>query len=40
MPSSEEIKKALEEIRYPGYSRSIVSFNIVKDIRTTDTGTE
>ena len=40
MASTEEIKKALEEIRYPGYSRSIVSFNIVKDIRSTDAGTE
>ncbi len=40
MASSEEIRKALEEIRYPGYSRSIVSFNIVKDIHSTDEGTE
>lgn len=38
--TSEEILNALEEIKYPGYSRSIVSFNIVKAIRPMDNSTQ
>jgi len=36
MLTVEEVKKALETVNYPGYSRSIVSFNIIKDIRIED----
>lgn len=31
--NKEEIKKLLEEISYPGFKRSIVSFGVVKDIQ-------
>lgn len=34
----EAIRKALESIKYPGYSRSILAFNIVKDIRIAEDG--
>ena len=40
MATVEDVRKALETVKYPGYSRSIISFNIVKDIRMTETGTE
>lgn len=40
MATVEDVRKALESVKYPGYSRSIISFNIVKDIRMTDAGTE
>ena len=40
MATVEDVRKALETVKYPGYSRSIISFNIVKDIRITETGTE
>ncbi|MBR5606733.1 MAG: Mrp/NBP35 family ATP-binding protein [Verrucomicrobia bacterium] len=40
MATVEDVRKALESVKYPGYSRSIISFNIVKDIRITETGTE
>jgi ATP-binding protein involved in chromosome partitioning len=34
MPISEEqIKKALKQVKYPGFSRDIVSFGLVKEIR-------
>ena len=32
----EQIKEALKEVKYPGFSRDIVSFGIVKEIRQTD----
>lgn len=32
--TSEEIKDLLKEVKYPGFSRDIVSFGIIKDIRT------
>ena len=32
MPSENEILNALKEVKYPGYSRDIVSFGIVKDV--------
>lgn len=33
MPSIEEIRKALTEVKYPGMTRDIVSFGMVKDIQ-------
>lgn len=32
MISEEEIKNALKQVRYPGYSRDIVSFGLIKEI--------
>ncbi|MFL6589455.1 MAG: Mrp/NBP35 family ATP-binding protein [Chthoniobacterales bacterium] len=37
MPVTEEqIKEALKQVRYPGFSRDIVSFGLVKEIRIDD----
>src|SRR5436190_16743979 len=34
MPVSEEqVKEALQNVKYPGFSRDIVSFGLIKDIR-------
>ena len=35
----ELIKQALSQVRYPGFSRDIVSFGLVKDIRVDEQGT-
>src|SRR5258706_6337141 len=32
MPAESEIKDALKGVKYPGYSRDIVSFGLVKDL--------
>jgi ATP-binding protein involved in chromosome partitioning len=32
MPNEEEIRNALKQVKYPGYSRDIVSFGLVKEI--------
>ena len=32
MPSKDDILNALKAVKYPGYSRDIVSFGIVKDV--------
>lgn len=40
MSTINDIRTALEAVKYPGYSRSIISFNIVKDIRLSSEGTE
>ena len=32
MPSENQILDALKAVKYPGYSRDIVSFGIVKDV--------
>src|SRR5437016_44774 len=32
MPTEEDIKNALKSVKYPGYSRDIVSFGLVKEI--------
>jgi ATP-binding protein involved in chromosome partitioning len=32
MPSQEAIRNALKAVKYPGYSRDIVSFGLIKDI--------
>lgn len=36
---SDEVLEALKQIKYPGFSRDIVSFGIVRDIRVDDSGT-
>ena len=37
MPVSEEqVKDALKGVKYPGFSRDIVSFGLVKEIRIDD----
>ena len=35
MLTQEDIKNALKAVKYPGYSRDIVSFGLVKEISTT-----
>ncbi len=37
--TSEEVLAALKQVKYPGFSRDIVSFGIVRDIRIDDSGT-
>ncbi len=36
MVTEEQIKQALSSVKYPGYSRDIVSFGIVKQISARD----
>ena len=36
MISEEKIKKALEEVKYPGFTRNIVSFGMVKKLEIKD----
>jgi len=36
--SPDFIREALRQVRYPGFSRDIVSFGLVKEVQTTDTG--
>src|SRR5437870_11050468 len=36
MLTEDDIKKALKTVKYPGYSRDIVSFGLVKQIATSD----
>jgi ATP-binding protein involved in chromosome partitioning len=36
MPSDDEIKNALKAVRYPGYSRDVVSFGLVKETAAKD----
>ncbi len=36
--SSEDVLDALKQVKYPGFSRDIVSFGIVRDIRIDDSG--
>ncbi len=35
MPTEEEIKQALQTVKYPGYSRDVVSFGLLKQISTS-----
>ena len=35
MPTTDDIRAQLETVKYPGFSRSIVSFGLVKDVRVT-----
>ena len=37
MPTIDEIRNQLSTIKYPGFSRDIVSFGLVKDIQVTGT---
>ena len=39
MPGPEEILEALRSVKYPGYTRDIVSFGMVKDIQVSSAGT-
>ena len=36
MPTNDEIQQQLRTVKYPGFSRDIVSFGLVKEIRITD----
>ena len=38
--TAEKIKNLLKEINYPGFSRDIVSFGMVKNVSTTENGVE
>src|SRR5215475_5279973 len=38
MPSSNEILDELKKIKYPGFSRDIVSFGLIKDIEVATSG--
>jgi ATP-binding protein involved in chromosome partitioning len=35
MITPEQVREALSQVKYPGFSRDIVSFGLVKDVRTT-----
>ncbi len=37
--TSDEVLEALKQVKYPGFSRDIVSFGIVRDVRIDDSGT-
>jgi len=37
--TQEQIKNALKSVKYPGFSRDIVSFGLVKEIVSTDAET-
>src|SRR5881397_2286481 len=39
MPGPQEILEALRSVKYPGYTRDIVSFGMVKDIQVSSAGT-
>jgi ATP-binding protein involved in chromosome partitioning len=36
MPTQDDIRNALKAVKYPGYSRDIVSFGLIKDITIAD----
>ena len=38
MPTPQELLEALKQVKYPGFSRDIVAFNMIKDIAVGDTG--
>ena len=38
--TSDEVKERLKAVKYPGFSRDIVSFGIVKDIEVDDRRTQ
>lgn len=38
MPSPQEILSELKKIKYPGFSRDIVSFGMIKDIEVASGG--
>ena len=37
-PTTDQVQKALEEVRYPGFSRNIVSFGLIKDVQVSSAG--
>src|SRR5437016_13978034 len=39
MPGPQEVLEALRSVRYPGYTRDIVSFGMVKDVQVSSSGT-
>jgi len=39
MPGPQEVLEALRRVKYPGYTRDIVSFGMVKDIQVSSSGT-
>jgi len=39
MPTPQEVLEALRRVRYPGYTRDIVSFGMVKDVQVSSSGT-
>src|SRR2546427_700060 len=39
MPGPQEVLEALRRIKYPGYTRDIVSFGMVKDVQVSSSGT-
>lgn len=38
MPTPQELLEALKQVKYPGFSRDIVAFNMIKDIAVGGTG--
>src|SRR5690349_22174459 len=36
MPTEDDIKNALKAVKYPGFSRDIISFGLVKEISTNN----
>src|SRR3989442_11042540 len=39
MPTPQEVLEALRSVKYPGYTRDIVSFGMIKDIQVSSSGT-
>src|SRR2546430_11149106 len=39
MPAPQEVLEALRSVKYPGYTRDIVSFGMVKDVQVSSSGT-
>lgn len=37
-PTTDQVHKALEDVKYPGFSRSIVSFGLIKDVQVSSAG--
>src|SRR3569832_1705843 len=38
MPTPQELLDALKSVKYPGFSRDIVSFGVIRDIEVSSTG--
>ncbi|MGH8007128.1 MAG: iron-sulfur cluster assembly protein, partial [Candidatus Binatia bacterium] len=38
MPTPQELLEALKQVKYPGFTRDIVSFGFIKDIEVGGTG--
>lgn len=37
-PTSDQVRAALENVKYPGFSRNIVSFGLIKDVQVSGAG--